>query len=59
MSRIDHEATDSVICPWCGHDNGDGDYESGSEIDCEQCGRAFDVEIDTIVVYTTSKLGEP
>ncbi len=65
--EIDHEFTDTVICPYCGHDNGgdDGDGPPSGEQQCynEECEKKFHCEPDYSVSYSTSKVpclnGEP
>lgn len=46
-----------IICPWCGYENGDSwEYEdSEDEVECGECGRLFDLEVETEVHYTTRK----
>lgn len=46
---------DDVICPWCGHkDCWSMEYDDEeTEIECERCGRTFEVEIEVRRTYTT------
>lgn len=46
---------DDVICPWCGHkDCWSMEYDDEeTEIECERCGRTFEVEIEVKRSYTT------
>jgi hypothetical protein len=56
---IDHEDTDFIICPHCGHVHGDswewggkeGDWNNGG---CESCGKKFDWMRDVKISYSTS-----
>ena len=59
MSRqdIDHEFTDSIVCPWCGYvDDSSWEYrEDSGEVDCPECGKPFHFEREVSVSYTTTK----
>lgn len=50
---------DTLVCPWCGHEY--DDYEAcrydcdEDEVECEVCGRKFDLEIHTAVRYSTKR----
>lgn len=65
--EIDHRYTDTVICPYCGYDNGsdDGDGPPKGEQQClsEECQQKFNCEPYYSVSYTTYKVpcwnGEP
>ena len=62
MDEIDHEYTDEIVCPWCGHK-----YEASHELfeghqtstkdDCQECGKPFHVECEYSVTYNTKKIG--
>jgi len=58
--EIYHEYTDTVICPYCGHDNGgdngDGPPEGEQECYNDQCKMKFDCEPDFLVTYSTRKI---
>jgi hypothetical protein len=58
--EIDHEYTDTVICPYCGHDNGgdngDGPPDGEQECNNEECEKKFHCEPDYSVSYSTSKV---
>jgi transcription elongation factor Elf1 len=46
-----------VTCPWCGHKQDEcHEYEDGEE-ECEDCGRNFDLTINEMVTYSTTKIG--
>jgi predicted RNA-binding Zn-ribbon protein involved in translation (DUF1610 family) len=55
--KRDHEFTDEIVCPWCGHEISDsweveaddGDYE------CPECGNEFCYCREVSVTYSTSK----
>ncbi len=48
---------DYVKCPYCGHEyNPDELYESTEDEECGKCGSIMSVEVDHLVMYTTSKL---
>lgn len=51
---------DTIICPYCGHeyDNYDAyDFDEGdtSEVECEICGRKFDLEVKVSRTYSTKR----
>ena len=51
---------DTLICPYCGHeyDTYDAyDFEEGRtpEVECEICGKKFDLEIETMRLYSTKR----
>lgn len=55
--EIDHEATDEMICPYCGDSTereGDPNDYSG-EHECGECGKIFTCEVDISVSFSTSK----
>lgn len=64
---IDNWCNDSIICPYCGYDNGDDDYStnghSGTEEQCVECEKRFHCEPEYSVTYSTYKRdcwnGEP
>lgn len=56
MADINHAYTDQIVCPWCGHEHQHSWEYQGDTIDCVECDRRFDVERDTSVTYTTSRL---
>lgn len=60
MSDIDHNSTESVVCPHCGHAHDYTDYGTdgvyhGTE-DCEKCGKTFRWDADFSVSFSTSKI---
>ena len=51
---------DNLICPWCDFAFEDYDacrYEEGeeTEIECPECGRKFDLEVEIQRVYSTKR----
>jgi DNA-directed RNA polymerase subunit RPC12/RpoP len=50
-----------IVCPHCGHESHhcDFDYTTGGEFDCSKCGKWFDLEVETVPYFTTSKLCSP
>lgn len=53
--EIDHEYTDFVVCPWCGHVHLDSqEFDDGSNT-CHECDKEFSLRIDQTVTYTTTK----
>lgn len=63
--EIDCSSTDTVICPYCGYDNGgdDGDGPPTGPQECYSCEKKFECEPDYSVYYSTFKVdcwnGEP
>lgn len=56
MTDIDHEYTDEIVCPWCGHEHGDSwewvDYDT---TECDECEKKFTHIRHVEVTYTTEK----
>jgi DNA-directed RNA polymerase subunit RPC12/RpoP len=51
---------DNVICPYCGYKYDDYDaycFQEGDtpEVECEACGRKFDLEVETRRVFSTKR----
>ena len=49
---------DNIICPYCGwEDINSWEYADGLaiEMDCPKCGRAFDLDVEVEVRYTTAR----
>ncbi len=61
MSDIEHEMTDEVVCPHCGHVHEDSwerklsDGEQESE-QCDKCGMKFIIVASVTIHYTTAPL---
>jgi len=59
MTELDHEHTDEIVCPYCGHKfSYSWVYIKQNEriIDCHDCGKAFNLSIHQSVDYSTKKL---
>jgi len=59
MAEIDHDFTDEVVCPYCGHVHSES-YEFGNgaddgEDECGECGKKFSWSRMISVSYSTSK----
>ena len=57
MSKIEHEYTFEIVCPYCGYEHGDSWEQSGDDgdIDCDECGKEFTYNRDIEVSYSTEK----
>jgi hypothetical protein len=60
MSDIDHEWSDEIVCPYCGHErsdswecgtSGEGDWDD----ECDECGKPFRTSRNVTITYTTRK----
>lgn len=55
--EIEHEYTDELICPYCGHENKTEydapDYETE---ECNKCGEEFKYDHYIEITYTTYKI---
>jgi hypothetical protein len=49
-----------IICPWCGYGfEPDGEWnEGGTGIECDECEKEFDLNVDWTPTYTTTKSEE-
>lgn len=54
-SDINHEHTDGVICPWCGHNHKDSWEMDEGQHKCGSCSKPFWLGVTTRITYTTSK----
>jgi DNA-directed RNA polymerase subunit RPC12/RpoP len=52
----DTDNTDEVVCPHCGYKFSDSWEMSEGEYECSDCGRKFEISIDTSITYSTSKI---
>lgn len=60
QNEIDHQYTNEIVCPFCGHEFGDsweidGDSEDLGLIDCEECYKEFYAVRNIRVDYSTEK----
>lgn len=56
--EIDCELSDHIICPWCGYEDQDSDYEfhqGTSRIWCANCEREITVFENVSITYTSRK----
>ena len=59
---IDHEDTQEIVCPHCGHKHRDSWERSantdGAEgtADCEKCGKQFKWECTVRITYSTVRM---
>ncbi len=63
--KIDHEHTDLIVCPYCGHKDHDsweidfGPWMEGEElVDCGACEKIFRASRSVTVHYSTEKTKE-
>lgn len=53
---IEHERTDEIVCPWCGHEHADSwEFGDGSEMVCGECDNVFVFRKMVTVTYSTQK----
>jgi DNA-directed RNA polymerase subunit RPC12/RpoP len=57
VNNSGHLLEDEINCPYCNHEYIDSwDYSENEEcLDCEECGRKFDIEVITEIKYTTRR----
>jgi len=60
MAEIDHECTEFIVCPYCGHVHVDswewnGDDERERDGECEACGKPFRWTRHVSIKYSTQK----
>lgn len=56
--EIDHEYTDEIVCPYCGHESEDS-WEASEDSDdeeCDECGKHFAYDSETTRTYTSRKV---
>ena len=54
---VDHDYTDEIVCPYCGHEHGDSwEYGDSGRMTCGECNREFDMERNVSVSYVTSRI---
>lgn len=52
----EHDYTDEIVCPWCGHSNSDS-WEVGDGLqECENCEKSFYVARNIVVTHSTQKV---
>jgi len=56
-NEIDHEFTENIVCPHCGHEFMDCfEFPNTGTDECSECGGEFEYEREVIVTYNTSKI---
>jgi len=58
IEDIDHEYTQEVVCPWCGHEYADS-WEFPNDDDdehCNECGNIFSFERIVSVEYVSKRI---
>jgi DNA-directed RNA polymerase subunit RPC12/RpoP len=56
---IDHEYTDTIVCPYCGYKHEDVfEFSDDGETDCYKCGKEFSFTRIVTVEYSTEKIEE-
>lgn len=62
MREFEHDGTEQIVCPHCGHVHSDSwefsgqGHNDGGDAKCNECGKPFHWERNIIVLYGTSKL---
>ena len=60
--EIDHEYTDEIVCPWCGHRHQDSwewfadSPNEDTEGECGSCGKSFFVSEHRDITYSTKRI---
>ena len=54
-NEIEHEYTDMIVCPWCGHSDRDGWKTEPGLWECDNCKKSYYVERNEEVTYSTQK----
>jgi DNA-directed RNA polymerase subunit RPC12/RpoP len=56
------QSDDEIVCPYCGSffPDYDGTYSESNcdEIECDECGKTFEVTADITITYTTKRKEE-
>lgn len=57
MNKIDHHYTGDIVCPWCGaHFTFEPGDEDGDDIDCDECGKPFQLSVYYDPCISTDKV---
>ncbi len=57
--EIDHEYTDDIVCPHCGHTYQDSfEFSESGEEKCDECKKPFSFERNISCSYSTEKITE-
>jgi len=61
-SKIDHDHTNELVCPYCGYEFTDSwefnDTQDEQHVECHDCGKEFLLYVHISVDYTTRKKKE-
>lgn len=61
IGDIEHEFTEEIVCPFCGHAHCDsweyGDGEDDGLESCLKCGGKFTWSRNSIITYSTERAG--
>lgn len=52
---IDHDATDEIVCPYCGYEKSNSWELSAGTLDCNECGMLFACFTETTTIYSTER----
>lgn len=52
---FDTEFTDKIICPYCGSENDNADFDDDRDWKCFECEKTFDIDAHYSVSFTTAK----
>jgi len=55
MSELDFRNSDTVLCPYCGSDNGTDEFSDG-EYECSVCTKEFRLSLNYSVTYSTEEI---
>lgn len=59
IKEIDHELTDEIVCPYCGHEFSDSyEFEGEDKIICYECNKEFGCMSHIRINYSTKKIKE-
>lgn len=57
VADIQHENTEEIVCPWCGHQYQDSwEFSDDDETDCDECEKQFTFHRIIDVTYDTEKV---
>ena len=57
MNEIDHEFTDTVVCPYCGYKFSDCfEWSDDGREECEECYKEFTFDRNVTIDYSTSRI---
>lgn len=57
LEEIDHESTDNLVCPYCGHEEeDDGEMNERGQTECSKCEKNFAYDVDYSKLFTSRKV---